>query len=54
MKAALIGLGMVAKTYGDAFAKTNAAKLTLVHARQPGSRADYLKAWPGPAEASGL
>lgn len=50
MKAALIGLGMVSKTYGDAFAKSE-IELALVHSRSAERRAAYLRDWPGPVEA---
>ena len=54
MKAALIGLGMVSKTYADAFSRTHAARLSLVHARSPESRSAFLETWPGPSEAASV
>ncbi|KMW60560.1 Gluconokinase [Candidatus Rhodobacter oscarellae] len=52
MKAALIGLGMVSKTYGDAFRNTEAADLSLVYSRTAARRAAFLAEWPGPAEVA--
>lgn len=56
MKAALIGLGMVSRTYGDAF--RNSAKLSLarVFARSKESRSTFLEAWPdlGTCEAGSI
>lgn len=46
MKCALIGLGMVSKTYGDALRNSDGVSLTLVHARSPESRAAFLNDWP--------
>jgi predicted dehydrogenase len=46
MRAALIGLGMVAKTYGDAFRNTDKVQLVSVHARSDASRAKFLDTWP--------
>ena len=47
MKAALIGLGMVSRTYADAFANSEKVTLGPVFARRPESRAAFLKANPG-------
>lgn len=47
MKSALIGLGMVSGTYGDAIANSSSVDLSLVHARRAESRAGFLQAWPG-------
>lgn len=47
MKAALIGLGMVSKTYADAFAKTDKVTLGPVFARRPESRRTFLDTFPG-------
>lgn len=56
MRAALIGLGMVSRTYGDAI--RNSAKVTLsrVHARSAESRASFLADWPdlGASEATSV
>jgi predicted dehydrogenase len=46
MKAAMIGLGMVSKTYADAFANSE-IELALVHARSAEGRRAFLTAWPG-------
>ena len=46
MKAALIGLGMVSKTYADAIAGSDAVTLGPVFARSPASRTDFLAAHP--------
>lgn len=46
MKCALIGLGMVSKTYGDALRNSDSVSLALVHARSPESRAAFLNDWP--------
>jgi len=46
MKCALIGLGMVSKTYGDALRNADGLTLALVHARSPESRAAFLDDWP--------
>ncbi len=56
MRAALIGLGMVSKTYGDAFRNTSAASLGPVFARSPKARKDFLAAWPdlGATDASSV
>ncbi|MEM6666432.1 MAG: Gfo/Idh/MocA family oxidoreductase, partial [Pseudomonadota bacterium] len=47
MKAALIGLGMVSATYGDAFSNSRTVKLARVHSRSPERRAAFLSTWPG-------
>ena len=56
MKAALIGLGMVSRTYGDAFRQTGSVDLALVHARSGASRDAFLEAWPdlGAAAAASI
>ena len=46
MKCALIGLGMVSKTYGDAIANCETVDLTLVYARSPDAREAFLSDWP--------
>ncbi|TNF22352.1 MAG: Gfo/Idh/MocA family oxidoreductase [Rhodobacteraceae bacterium] len=46
MKSALIGLGMVSKTYGDALRNSDKVSLALVHARSAESRAAFLSDWP--------
>ncbi len=46
MKAALIGLGMVSKTYADAIANSDKVTLGPVYARRPESRAAFLAAHP--------
>ncbi len=46
MKCALIGLGMVSKTYGDAIAKCETVDLSLVYARSPDAREAFLSDWP--------
>ena len=46
MKCALIGLGMVSKTYGDALRNSDSVSLALVHARSPESRTAFLNDWP--------
>ncbi|WP_425101855.1 Gfo/Idh/MocA family protein [Tropicibacter sp. S64] len=55
MKCALIGLGMVSKTYGDALANSD-IDLALVHARSAKSRKAFLETWPtlGAAEAESV
>lgn len=45
MKAALIGLGMVARTYGDAFANSQ-LELGFVHSRSAERRRAFLAVWP--------
>ena len=47
MRAALIGLGMVSRTYGDALRKSKTVSLASVYARSPESRAAFLSDWPG-------
>lgn len=53
MNCALIGLGMVSKTYGDALSNSGIG-LSLIHARSSTSCAAFREAWPGlgAAEAS--
>lgn len=46
MKVALIGLGMVSDTFGDAIANSDAVDLSLVYARSADSRARFLAKWP--------
>ena len=46
MKCALIGLGMVSKTYGDAIAKCKTVDLSLVYARSFDARKAFLSDWP--------
>lgn len=46
MKAALIGLGMVSRTYGDAFRNSETVLLSTVFARSQESRTAFLDAWP--------
>ncbi len=46
MRAALIGLGMVSRTYGDAFRNSEKVSLASVFARSPESRAAFLADWP--------
>ena len=46
MKAALIGLGMVSRTYGDAFRNSETVSLSTVFARSQESRTAFLDAWP--------
>lgn len=46
MKCALIGLGMVARTYADAIRNSAGLDLALVHARSAESRRAFLKAHP--------
>ena len=46
MKAALIGLGMVSRTYGDAFRNSETVSLASVFARSKESRSAFLDAWP--------
>jgi len=45
MKAAMIGLGMVSGTYGDAFANSD-IELNLVQSRSVERRTAFLDAWP--------
>lgn len=47
MKVGLIGLGMVARTYGDALSKAAGLSLDWVYARHADSRARFLEDWPG-------
>lgn len=54
MKAAMIGLGMVSKTYGDAFSNTHDVELTHVYSRSQKSRENYLTDWPGPKVAESV
>ena len=46
MRAALIGLGMVSRTYGDALRNTNKVSLATVYANSVESRAAFLHDWP--------
>lgn len=46
MKCALIGLGMVSKTYGDAIRNCDGLELSLVHARSEDARLAFLSQWP--------
>ena len=46
MRTALIGLGMVAGTYGDAIRNSRTVSLSKVHARSPEARAAFLAEWP--------
>lgn len=45
MNVALIGLGMVARTYGDAFRNSETVRLSHVYARSPDARATFLDDW---------
>ena len=45
MRAALIGLGMVSRTYGDALRNSKTVSLASVYARSADSRAAFLHAW---------
>lgn len=56
MRAALIGLGMVSRTYGDAIRNSAAVSLTSVHARSAASRRAFLDQWPdlGAKEAASV
>ena len=47
MKAALIGLGMVSRTYGDAFHNSKIVSLSSVFARSEESRTAFLDNWSG-------
>ena len=47
MKCALIGLGMVSKTYADAIRNSKSVDLSLVYARSADSRRAFLDAFPG-------
>ncbi len=46
IRAALIGLGMVSRTYADAFRKSGLVSLAAVAASRPQSAADWLSAHP--------
>ena len=46
MRCALVGLGMVARTYGDALSKSETVSLARVHARNPASREAFLAGFP--------
>ena len=46
MRAALIGLGMVSRTYGDAIRNSEKVALKSVYARSEASRAKFLSDWP--------
>ena len=46
MRPAIIGLGMVSQTYGDALRNSKSVSLESVYARSPESRALFLKEWP--------
>ncbi|MBO9465408.1 Gfo/Idh/MocA family oxidoreductase [Tropicibacter sp. R15_0] len=46
MKVALIGLGMVSRTFGDAIRNSDAVDLAYVYARSAESRARFLSDWP--------
>lgn len=46
MRAALIGLGMVSGTYGDAIRNCDTVSLDLVYARSPEARDKFLDDWP--------
>ncbi len=52
--AALIGLGMVSRTFADAFANTTTMKLVGVHARTAQSRTAYLAKYPGPKDYASI
>ena len=56
MRAALIGLGMVSSTYGDAFRKSDKVQLTKVYARSTERRAAFLETYPdlGATEAGSV
>lgn len=56
MRAALIGLGMVSRTYGDAILNSPQVSLARVHARSAESRAAFLARWPdlGAREAASV
>jgi len=56
MRAALIGLGMVSRTYGDAIRNSDRVSLARVHARRPESRAAFIADWPdlGAREAASV
>ncbi len=46
MRCALIGLGMVSRTYGDAFRNSATVSLAKIHARSAESRAAFLTDFP--------
>lgn len=46
MRCALIGLGMVSRTYGDAFRNSHSVSLAKVFARSPDSRTAFLEEFP--------
>ncbi len=46
MKCALIGLGMVSKTYGDALSNTKSVNLSKVYARNIKVRKSFCASWP--------
>lgn len=46
MRVSLIGLGMVAGTYGDAIRNSQTVSLASVHARSPKARDRFLADWP--------
>ncbi|MCE2523214.1 MAG: Gfo/Idh/MocA family oxidoreductase [Rhodobacteraceae bacterium] len=56
MKAALIGLGMVSRIYGDSFRNSKTVSLASVFARSSKSRREFLNKWPdlGAVEAENL
>lgn len=56
MRAALIGLGMVSSTYGDAFKNSDKVSLKKVFARSPEGRAAFLDKFPelGASEAGSI
>lgn len=56
MKVAMIGLGMVSGTFGDAIRNCDGVDLSLVYARSAESRANFLARWPdlGAKEATSV
>ena len=46
IQTALIGLGMVSRTYGDALRNSKTVSLSRVYAPSPESRAAFLSEWP--------
>ncbi|MGE4610038.1 MAG: Gfo/Idh/MocA family oxidoreductase [Paracoccaceae bacterium] len=46
MRAALVGLGMVSRTYGDALRNSKTVSLSRVYARSSESCASFLSEWP--------
>ena len=46
MRAALIGLGMVSRTYGDALQNSKSVSLACIHSRSEKSRSAFLNQWP--------